>query len=90
MKKVAVAAEADLKKTQAAMEAELKKAKTAAEQSTNKVKTIQVNMEATKTEITTALSFDLSTMVKDATKEAVDVAKDELRRSMKIELTTMA
>eukprot|EP00957_Ditylum_brightwellii_P011417 863152-Ditylum_brightwellii.AAC.2 len=61
-KKIAAAAEAEPKKTKIAMEAELKKAKIAAEQSTNKVKTMQVNLEAMKTEITTALRYDLSTM----------------------------
>eukprot|EP00957_Ditylum_brightwellii_P032704 2479155-Ditylum_brightwellii.AAC.1 len=71
------------------MEGKLKKAKIAAAQSTNKVKTMQVNLEAMTTEITTALRSDLSTMVKDSTKEVVDSAKDELRGYMKMELTRM-
>eukprot|EP00957_Ditylum_brightwellii_P072410 5502980-Ditylum_brightwellii.AAC.1 len=89
MKKVAAAAEAELKKIQIAMEAELKKAKIAAEQSTNKVKTMQANLEAMKTEITMVLRSDLSTMVKEATEEAVDAAKDKLRGYTKMKLTTM-
>eukprot|EP00957_Ditylum_brightwellii_P077712 5905342-Ditylum_brightwellii.AAC.1 len=50
---------------------------------------MQVNLEAMKTEITTALRSDLSTMVKEATKDVVDAAKDELRGYMKMELITM-
>eukprot|EP00957_Ditylum_brightwellii_P199292 15191387-Ditylum_brightwellii.AAC.1 len=71
------------------MEAELKKAKRAAEQSTNKVKSMQMYLESIKKEITTAPRSDLSTMVKEATKEAVDAAKDKLRGYIKMELITM-
>eukprot|EP00957_Ditylum_brightwellii_P148583 11313090-Ditylum_brightwellii.AAC.1 len=50
---------------------------------------MQVNLEVMKTEITTALRSDLSTMVKETTKEVVDAEKDKLRGYMKMELTTM-
>eukprot|EP00957_Ditylum_brightwellii_P088706 6754966-Ditylum_brightwellii.AAC.2 len=71
------------------MEADLKKARISVEQSTNKVKPMQMNLEAMKTEITTALKSDLSIMVKEAPKEAADAAKDKLRRYLKMELTAM-
>eukprot|EP00957_Ditylum_brightwellii_P027358 2068126-Ditylum_brightwellii.AAC.1 len=50
---------------------------------------MQVDLKAMKTEIITTLRSDLSTIVKEATKEVVDAAKDEPRGYMKMELTTM-
>eukprot|EP00957_Ditylum_brightwellii_P001213 95270-Ditylum_brightwellii.AAC.1 len=52
--------------------------------------TMKENMAAMKTEIISKLKLDLSNMVKEATKEAVDTAKDKPKGYMKKELNTMA
>eukprot|EP00957_Ditylum_brightwellii_P019314 1457852-Ditylum_brightwellii.AAC.1 len=51
--------------------------------------TMKESMAAMKTEIISMLKLDLSNIIKEARKEAVDVAKDELKGYTKKELNTM-
>eukprot|EP00957_Ditylum_brightwellii_P158924 12096127-Ditylum_brightwellii.AAC.1 len=89
LRKARVATEVEMKRVQDSLKMELGKAQSTADHSAKEMTTMNENMAAMKTEISSTLKLDMSNMVKEATKESVDATKDKLRGHMKKELNMM-